>query len=209
MKKNASAFSTILDPNSFPDLHALAMSGREFSWSSLDNRLSMIGLDLRSDPSMIIKRLEEGGYDYSRPTLVLSECVLIYLEMYVSNRVIRALGSMTRGAPVFLALYEQVNQADGFGKVMMENLHLRGCPLLSILPSTEAQSERLEALGFVDVRIERMTFFTNRIKTKRPEIIDEFEEFNLLQDHYFFALACSSPMSEGFLTSVFPDSLPQ
>ena len=83
----------------------------------------------------------------------------------------------------------QVNPDDAFGTMMMENLTIRGCPLLSILPDILAQQERLQSLGFPVVCIKSMHEMASLVERKRIEIIDEVEELNLLQEHYFFALA--------------------
>ncbi|EER01021.1 leucine carboxyl methyltransferase, putative, partial [Perkinsus marinus ATCC 50983] len=46
--------------------------------------------------------------------------------------------------------YEQCNPDDPFGRVMMENLKGRGCPLIGLgkYPTVQSQCERYESLGF-------------------------------------------------------------
>jgi tRNA wybutosine-synthesizing protein 4 len=163
-------------------------------------RLQFVGFDLRNDKNTLLHSLSESGYDFSKPSLFLAECALIYLDHDVNDRVTKMIAHSTEnsGAPVFFASYDQVNPSDRFGQIMMTNLQARGCPLRSIEPDTHSQDSRLMSLGFSNSRVEYMSYFTNRCKTKRPEIIDEVEELNLLQDHYMFSFASSRTDKETF-----------
>eukprot|EP00971_Amphidinium_carterae_P025542 503847-Amphidinium_carterae.1 len=57
-----------------------------------------------------------------------------------------------------MVVYEQTNPHDKFGKVMVENLMNRGCPLLSIhdYPSMPAQQVRYTERGWEHCNIEDM-----------------------------------------------------
>jgi hypothetical protein len=195
MKKHASEFSRLVEVDTIPDLRSL--QSEDITWTS--EGFAMVSVDLRSGPVTILRRLREGGFDDSRPTLFLSECVLIYLDRQSSDSVIKLVSSLGTCAPMFMAIYEQVNPHDQFGKMMMENLTNRGCPLQSIVSSPDDMSSRLRRLGFSFCRTELMSHFT--IKVKRPEIIDEVEELNLLQDHYVLAVGATN--SRDFIDSVF------
>ena len=164
---------------------------------SLGPQLSLIAHDLREPLEEFEKKLAAAGFNRERPTLFVSECVLIYLDMAESDRVIEwvAKHSVIASTPRMLAIYEQICPNDAFGKMMMENLANRGCPLRSIVNSPSAMHERLSKLGFADSRTELMNHFDPIVRLKRPEIIDELEEYNLLQSHYGFTLAWSSDMS--------------
>lgn len=60
---------------------------------------------------------------YSLPTLLISECVLIYLDPVHSDAIVRwATDSLQ--LPVFV-LYEQILPGDPFGEVMIRNLQVR------------------------------------------------------------------------------------
>lgn len=39
-------------------------------------------------------------------------------------------------------VYEQVNPEDAFGRQMLQNLELRGCPLLGVLRTLQDQEKR-------------------------------------------------------------------
>jgi len=63
--------------------------------------------------------------DKSLPTLVLTECLLIYMKAEDSSRV---LGWVNLTFPdVALLNYEMINPEDKFGKMMIENVESRGC----------------------------------------------------------------------------------
>lgn len=59
----------------------------------------------------------------SAPTLVISECVLIYLDPLDSNRIIDWLTRELSDAMV--ALYEQIKPDDAFGRMMIHNLQVQ------------------------------------------------------------------------------------
>ena len=59
--------------------------------------------------------------------MFLSECVFVYLEPDESLNTIKAIQLHFSNAAVFV--YEQIRPDDAFGRVMMENLKKRGCPL--------------------------------------------------------------------------------
>jgi len=161
--------------------------------SNLSDRLHLIPCDLRSSTDNLPESLKRSGFDPSKPCLFLAECVLIYLDRFVNDSITTFIASSVTDSstPVYFASYDQVNPNDAFGRIMMNNLDARGCSLRSIENDTVSQASRLSRLGFSRVRVEHMSHFTTRCAAKRPEIIDEVEELNLLQDHYMFSLASS------------------
>jgi len=164
------------------------------SVSKLGKKLSLIMHDLRDPIEALDWKLASAGFDRAKPTLFVSECVLIYLDMGDSNRVIEwvAKKALSAGTPRIMAIYEQINPTDAFGRMMMENLTNRGCALRSVMGSPSAMQKRLLNLGFENAITELMSYFDPLIKNKRPEIIDELEEYNLLQNHYAFSVAWST-----------------
>ena len=88
------------------------------------------------------------GWDCSAPTLVIAECVLVYMAPATSVEILAWFGSRCRRA--VLAAYEQVGPDDAFGRQMLVNLRQRGCPLLGLphCPTTAAQRERALATGW-------------------------------------------------------------
>mmetsp|Transcript_71550 Transcript_71550/g.117770 ORF Transcript_71550/g.117770 Transcript_71550/m.117770 type:complete len:145 (+) Transcript_71550:1-435(+) len=104
-------------------------------------------------------------------------------------------------APSAMVMYEQTNPHDRFGKVMVKNLAERGCPLLSVYdyPSMEAQKERFLARGWSRCQVKDMNeIYRSHLdqseveRIHKLELMDEFEEWHLIQGHYF-VLTASRP----------------
>lgn len=67
---------------------------------------------------------------------------------------------------------------------------------LETYPTKESQSERYKLLGYENTEIEDMNTIyyevidTNEInRISRLEIFDEFEEYHMMQSHYFFLVS--------------------
>lgn len=59
----------------------------------------------------------------SLPTLILTECVLVYLKPDESLKILHFLKDFFTG-DLALLNYEMINPHDSFGKVMLENLEV-------------------------------------------------------------------------------------
>ena len=81
----------------------------------------LVNADLR-DVGMLGRKLAVAGVSFSRPTLFLSECVLVYLEPEESGAVIEWAASKFLSA-AFLT-YEQIHPHDAFGQIMMRHLEV-------------------------------------------------------------------------------------
>ena len=95
-------------------------------------------------------------------------------------------------------LYEQILPSDPFGKTMVRNIASRGCPLKSIglYPGLEEMCGRFRARGWetvvakdMDVLYQRMLDREEKARTERLELLDEFEEWHLLMQHYCLVFA--------------------
>lgn len=161
--------------------------------------LAMIPVDFRQ-----CDRLEElllaSGFDPHVPTLFISECALVYVQASQSDPVI-AWAASTMRAPSAFVMYEQVNPHDAFGRTMVNNLELRGCPLLSIhdYPTVDSQKARFLRLGWDRVTAADMNQIYDNYMDKYEilriqglELFDEIEEWRLIQAHYFVLVALTS-----------------
>mmetsp|Transcript_93869 Transcript_93869/g.285093 ORF Transcript_93869/g.285093 Transcript_93869/m.285093 type:complete len:138 (+) Transcript_93869:3-416(+) len=101
-----------------------------------------------------------------------------------------------------MVVYEQTNPNDRFGKEMVDNLMQRGCPLLSLYdyPSLAAQRARYLQRGWDRCSVADMKEIYGKYldqkdleRIHRLELLDEFEEWNLIQSHYFVLLATRVP----------------
>lgn len=89
----------------------------------------VVGVDLRNIDE-VAKKLRQADVDMSVPTIVLAECVLVYVEPSNCAALLGWLASSFAQA-VFIN-YEQVNMRDRFGDVMLSNLRSRGCTLAGV-----------------------------------------------------------------------------
>ena len=86
--------------------------------------------------------------DNTAPTLILTECLLIYLLPDAAEKILKWCGEFFSGAPFVGALnYEMIEPFDLFGQTMVNNLRDRGCDLLGIehCPTLQSQIDRMEA----------------------------------------------------------------
>ncbi|KAJ6166254.1 hypothetical protein N7485_009498 [Penicillium canescens] len=161
-------------------------------------------VDLRSlagssDPGAILP-----GVDTSLPTLLISECCLIYLSPTEAEEVVsfftkRLFGTEDPQAqsPLGLILYEPIRPNDSFGQVMVSNLAARGIQLQTLhrYASLEAQRGRFREQGFgngqaaADIEFIWKQWISEEEKERVAglEMLDEMEEWQLLARHYCIA----------------------
>jgi tRNA wybutosine-synthesizing protein 4 len=156
-----------------------------------------VSTDMRIAPELK-DSMERAGFRSDVPTLFLSECVLVYMQAMHGDSIIEWASSAVSSAPSAIVVYEQVNPTDAFGKVMVENLMQRGCPLLSIheYPTLEAQRQRYLQRGFECCFAADMNEVYSKYldqqdldRIHRLEMMDEFEEWHLIQAHYLLLVA--------------------
>eukprot|EP01016_Furgasonia_blochmanni_P041310 TRINITY_DN5345_c0_g2_i5.p1 TRINITY_DN5345_c0_g2~~TRINITY_DN5345_c0_g2_i5.p1 ORF type:complete len:224 (+),score=39.87 TRINITY_DN5345_c0_g2_i5:65-736(+) len=155
----------------------------------------LLPCDLRDLVALKVK-LDDIKIDYKLPTLIFAECVLVYLEPKESDGVIQFFSDTFEF--VSIMNYEMFNGNDSFGKVMVRNFEIKGCRLLGIkaFPDLPSERQRYESKGFQNIEVFDMldmyTKYIDQTERKRIEKIewfDEFEEWNLIQKHYFVSLA--------------------
>lgn len=153
-------------------------------------------------PHELEQQMAVAGFRDDLPTIFLCECVLVYMQALHGDAIIEWAGRAVPRAPSTIVSYEQTNPNDAFGKVMVGNLMQRGCPLLSIhtYPSLDAQRERYMTRGWTQVELSDMNdVYKNKLdqsdveRTHKIEMLDELEEWYLIQGHYFVLVASKSP----------------
>ena len=104
------------------------------------------------------EKLTKLGVNSRAPTLVLTECLLIYLEPQDARNIISWTRDFFSDSPfVGILNYEMIEPDDTFGRKMIENLKDRGCELKGILgcPNMQAQEQRmLESLAGGDHKVQ-------------------------------------------------------
>lgn len=89
----------------------------------------VVGVDLRNMDE-VANKLKQADIDFSVPTIVLAECVLVYIEAANCRTLLQWLAAQFQSS--VLVNYEQVNLNDRFGDVMLNNLRSRGCGLAGV-----------------------------------------------------------------------------
>ncbi|KAL4952476.1 leucine carboxyl methyltransferase 1 [Aspergillus filifer] len=140
--------------------------------------------------------------DSSLPTLLLSECCLVYLSPNEASDVVRyfthtLFPANEKSEALALILYEPIRPDDAFGRTMVANLATRGIQLQTIhkYASLGAQRRRLCEHGFdggqaaadVDFLWERWVAEAEKERVAGLEMLDEMEEWKLLAQHYCVA----------------------
>uniref|UniRef100_A0A8B9L0D3 tRNA wybutosine-synthesizing protein 4 n=1 Tax=Astyanax mexicanus TaxID=7994 RepID=A0A8B9L0D3_ASTMX len=162
----------------------------------------LLGVDVRNE-----REVEEGlrvaGLQWDRPTLVLSEVVLTYMETKWSDAVI---GWAARSlSQALFVMYEQIRPDDPFGRVMQNHFLKLNSKIHALCqyPDTSAQTKRFLQQGWEKCTCLDMNQFyfsllsqDEQERVENMEPFDEFEEWHQKCSHYFILSA-----SKGSLTS--------
>lgn len=142
------------------------------------------------------------------PTLILSECCLIYLPPADADSLLSYLtNAFPQSTPLGLVIYEPIRPNDAFGRTMVANLTARGIHLqtLHAHDTLAAQRKRLREHGLgegegvkgiegqgaqaadVDFIWEKWVDEGEKERVEGLEWMDEVEEWRLLARHYCVA----------------------
>lgn len=166
----------------------------------------LVAADLRSlgnspsaDQAFANKLFVECGLRKDLPTVFLCECVLVYMADKESSQL---LNWITQNFKHCLFInYEQVNLADRFGEIMLENLKLRNCELLGIeaCKSLDTQNGRFLKTNWTSATSWDMNSIYKqhlpRPEIERIEKIEFLDEHDLLEQlltHYSVTVATKS-----------------
>jgi O-methyltransferase involved in polyketide biosynthesis len=162
----------------------------------------IIPADLRN-LELLRDSLKKCDIDFSAPTLLLSECVLVYVETACADAIINWAGSSFTDS-IFMT-YEQILPNTAFGRVMVNNIRNRGCPLQSVheYPNLASLISRYKSLGWnfvqaLDMNQVYCEFLPPKDveRVQRLELFDELEEWHLIQGHYSITIAINDPVAE-------------
>ncbi|XP_072542727.1 tRNA wybutosine-synthesizing protein 4 [Salminus brasiliensis] len=185
--------------DALPDWDCLVATGPVCVSSA---QYKLLGVDVRNR-SEVEEGLSAAGLQWERPTLVLSEVVLTYMETKWSDSVI---GWAARTLPQALfVMYEQIRPDDPFGRVMQNHFLKLNSKIHALCPypDTSAQTQRFLQQGWDEcVCLDMNQFYFSllsqeeRERVENMEPFDEFEEWHQKCSHYFILSA-----SKGSLTS--------
>jgi len=190
------------------EFESILQSAKSLSESSLIGTVySIVNGDL-ADLDQVISNLEPCELDPSIPTLLISECVFIYMEPKDSNALMKWATSNFETCATMV--YEQIHPDDPFGRTMIENLRRRNLELRSYktYPDQASQEKRMIGNGFTRACCWSMKDIYDKFidqnelkRISRLEMFDEFEEFFLFMAHYCIAIGTKSIAHFGFLHS--------
>lgn len=194
------------------------------TWHDRSGRYTLVACDLTDEGSL--QQHLQPHLDRSMPTLVILECVLVYLLPVHAEGLLQWLSSTLAGTlgSSAVVLYEmltspggeseQREMVDTFGGTMEANLQQRGISLHA-LKTLEAQEYRLQRNGWratvafdMNRGWQQVLTRAERRQSERAEPLDEQEEFVLLMRHYCIAAASGSAelVRRLFLPEGTPDS---
>jgi len=169
----------------------------------VSSKYALLPGDLRDFEGSVASQLQQ-LLDPSLPTLLLAECVFIYIETQHSNGVLSWFTETFKQPGCTSILYDPVGLDDAFGRVMITNLKSRSLTLhgLPASSSLSVQTDRLQKCGFQHAfartvreirKADVPASETERIS--KLEFLDEIEELDLLLSHYSVAWAYSQPVT--------------
>lgn len=168
--------------------------------SAVGPEYALLPCDLRKPPEVaeLLKQHVKPGV----PTLLLAEMVFVYIEASTTTELLRVvLGDVLgAGTNVELITYDAMQPNDRFGQMMLENLSSIGVYLKGIedLPTVDAHVKRCKDVGFKTVNAQTMKKLYLSVPREQQmwlnklEMIDDWDEWNLVHEHYCFVVASTS-----------------
>jgi [phosphatase 2A protein]-leucine-carboxy methyltransferase len=177
--------------------------------SALRGNLCTLAADL-NDPKQLAKQLSRTPqFDPLAPTLVLAECLLMYLAKDAADQLL----SYWAAVPDALVhreflLFDPILRADRFGEQMLENLRSWGVDDVAFqaYPTPEAVVERFARCGFAQATMRCWSMLqlessedtthlvapSERLLLQQKAALDEYEEWSLMAQHYILLHATLS-----------------
>ena len=159
-------------------------------------KLNLLSVDLRNADNLLAI-LIDAGLKLNVPTLILTECVLVYIEKKDADKLCSSLGSALQDATWIT--YDMINPYDAFGKVMATNLRSAGYKVPGF---TEFHDLNHQMKRFLDCELwdiatstkmldvyEKLLTKEDKQRISKLEIFDEIEEWSLLMSHYCLTIA--------------------
>jgi tRNA wybutosine-synthesizing protein 4 len=156
----------------------------------------LLSKDLSISSSTLSQELLSLGLKQEDPTIIITECVLIYMEKSSILEVLRTFNASFE--KVAWLSYDMINPFDPFGKTMLRNINNAGIylPGFESFPRIENQISRFLENGWNDaIAFTMLEYYRQSMKKEEKnkmneiESLDEIEEWNLILSHYSFNIA--------------------
>nr|CAG4641813.1 EOG090X08O3 [Eurycercus lamellatus] len=179
-------------------LQALSSRDGEIRYTSNELHSSvyhLVSSDLRK-LSEVEAKMGECSLEFHVPTLILFECVLVYMPLHQSNALLHLIAN--KFTTTFCINYEQVNMNDRFGDIMLSNLRSRGCTLAGVeaCASLKTQEDRFMQNGWDGAQAMEMNQVYHSVlpqseiqRIEKIEFLDEMELLAQLLHHYCLCVA--------------------
>lgn len=185
------------------DLKQLLKSPKRLGDCLHDDMYHLMPHDLRkSDKLKLEDKLEHDCcVDFSKPTLCIAECVLVYLPTHDSTTFIEWLARKFNDLTIIN--YEQCNMTDRFGEIMLANLNARHCDLQGVeaCKSLDSQEDRFKSCGLKFTKawtlsqIFKSCLLPSEVeRVENLERLDEKELLDQLLEHYCIVIGSKKPL---------------
>lgn len=163
----------------------------------------LVSFDLRQVGKSTLeeKLFKDCQLDPSKPTLCITECVLVYMSNQDSSLLIQWLSNSFNNLS-FLN-YEQCNMKDRFGDIMLSNMNARQCDLMGVeaCESLDTQMDRFKSHGLTHAMAWTLSDIFNKnlspadvSRIEDIEFLDEKELLEQLLQHYCIVVASHKPL---------------
>jgi len=142
-----------------------------------------------------LKKIFENISTKNDLTIIIFECILVYIDKETTVKIINEFKNIFNN--LIIIEYDLIGANDMFGKEMVQNLKSRNIELRGFydVPDLDSQIKRLKECEFDFVEFKNLLWVYNSMISKEErrridslEMMDEFEEFNLLQTHACFGI---------------------
>ena len=150
------------------------------------NNYHLIDCDI-TNKKLFSESLSKIKSDENDLTIVICECLLVYIDKDVTIEMLSNINNAFSN--VYILEYDLIGPDDPFGKEMIDNLKNRDINLRGFneVKNVQDQINRLKEAKFEDINIVDMYYvyfkllpIEDRRRIERLELMDEFEELNLL-----------------------------
>ena len=159
----------------------------------IDKNYNLIACDITD--INLLKKTFENLPNKNDLTIIIFECILVYLDKETTVKIINEFKNIFKN--LIVIEYDLIGANDMFGKEMVQNLKSRNIELRGFydVPDLDSQIKRLKECDFDFVQFKNLLWVYNSMISKEErrridllEMMDEFEEFNLLQTHACFGI---------------------